>query len=234
VYNYDNDSSKKAGSHPESEFQPDQVRSITSLSFATNHSLFIQSLAFYSITLASVNITRLCLCLCYQTLTLCFFSSLSFLALPDQADPFQIADKIWIRFVTQISDEGRGENSRTMEMYTLHVYTPNRADAGLLLSYHNDSRLCKCSCDIFCCSLLSVHTNVTISNLTIKMRLYHTVVMKEYYDRAKLTLQSKPHIFELLGVNGEDNKVDWDQHEVGLARTYTYPSFALLCFALLT
>lgn len=58
-----------------------------------------------------------------------------------------------------------------------------------------------------------------------KLLTFHQSLMKAYYDRAKLTLQSKPHIFELMGMDDETKKMQWSQHEFSSTRTMAHVWF---------
>lgn len=47
---------------------------------------------------------------------------------------------------------------------------------------------------------------------------YHESLMGDYHERARQTLSTKPHIFELQGLNEENGSIEWDQHEFSSTR----------------
>lgn len=46
----------------------------------------------------------------------------------------------------------------------------------------------------------------------------HNSLMKAYYEKARLSLNTKPHIFELTGMDEETGALTWDMHEFSSTR----------------
>lgn len=53
----------------------------------------------------------------------------------------------------------------------------------------------------------------------------HDQLMKSYYDKAKLSLNTKPHIFELQGLEEENKAIQWDMHEFSSTRQMNHVWF---------
>lgn len=53
----------------------------------------------------------------------------------------------------------------------------------------------------------------------------HADLMQRYHEKARQTLSTKPHIFELQGLNEENGNIQWDQHEFSSTRTMEHVWF---------
>lgn len=53
----------------------------------------------------------------------------------------------------------------------------------------------------------------------------HTNLMKSYHEKARQTLSTKPHIFELQGLSEEGGNIQWDQHEFSSTRSMEHVWF---------